>query len=164
MSSLCRRSVQFTCCHSSDLLFPVLVGNDGSLRLPSLSVTGVECLVSGCVRDGFNQYAAAPVAAASQVPALSLWASRVPSLFGGPVSEGAVLGSFVAGVPVSSQSSLPGGTAVESLVSTEPAVCPLLPSRKSIVAPPGEKLAKIRWKSYSEVTEILRRVAWDLIS
>ena len=118
---------------------PVLVSSGGSLPLTSLSFTGLERLLSSCVREGVRQHALAVVATASQVPVSSRRASRVPSLFCGPVGEGPVPGSSSADVHVRGQSCvLLEGAAVGSLVSTEPAVGPSLPVKKSSGGVPGK--------------------------
>ena len=69
MSFSCCGFDRLTCLQFHDLLLPVLVRCDGSLPLASLSVTGLERLVSSCVREGFSQFAPALMAAASQVHA-----------------------------------------------------------------------------------------------
>ena len=140
---LCYRSVQLTCIPSHDLLLPVLVRSDGSLPLTSLSVTGCKRCVSFSVRERVSQYAPAVVAAASSASASSMGASRVPSLFCGPISDGPVPGSSVADIPVRSQSSFPGEATGVSPVSTEPAIASHLPLRKSTGSVPGKKTSKV---------------------
>ena len=132
MSFLCSRSVQLTFLQFHDLFLPVLLRSDGSLRLTSLSVLGLERLVSSCLRWGKPVCSCCPavVAAASQVCFVS-GASRLSSLFCGPVSEGPVPGSSVADVPIRSQPSVLGGAAVGSPLSSEACIGPPVALRKS---------------------------------
>ena len=89
-----------------------------------------------------SHYAPVVAAAASQVPVLSLGASRVPSFFFGPLSKCSVPGSSIADVSVLGQFSFPGGAAVGSLVSTNLSAGPPLSVRKSTGAISSEKILR----------------------
>ena len=138
VSSPCCRSVKLTCLQFHDLLLLVLVNSDGGFPLKCLIVTGLKRLVSSCVREGVSQHVPSLIAAASEFTASSLGVSRVPSRYCGQISEGPVPESSVADVPVRSQSFLPGGAAVGSLFSTEPAIGPSLSRRKKFGSIPGK--------------------------